>query len=155
MGTNLVLIAYGRHDDRGKLFPRTKRQIDNLKEPLQRLVGDFTSDDYRVYHDGTDPAQETAAQIGFSCGTEECKCEFLGCVSREPPDKDNLTKAFRLVEQAEQKNVVFVGDPAYVSHFARFYMTQLQKKQPAPEVTRGGAVVFRADGTLHSVLPLD
>ena len=54
MGTNLVLIAYGRHDNRGKLFPRTKRQIDNLKAPLQQLVGDFTGEDYCVYHDGTD-----------------------------------------------------------------------------------------------------
>jgi len=154
MGTNLVLIAYGRHD-RGKLFPRTRRQIDSLKEPLQRLVGDFASADCRVYHDGTDQAQETALQIGFSFGPEECECEFLSYIPRVVPDEYDLTKAYRLVEQAPQKNIFLVGDPAYVSHFARFYLARLQKPKPTAGITQGEAVVIRDDGSLHVVSPQD
>jgi hypothetical protein len=150
----LVLIAYGRHD-RGRLFPRTRRQIDSLKEPLQKLTGGLDTENYRLYHDGTDQAQETAVEIGLPYPAEECECDFLSC-TRATPDEYDMSKAFRVVEREEQKNIVFVGDQAYVSHFARFYMERMQTKKKAPPgIVPCAALVIQADGTSQLVSPHD
>jgi hypothetical protein len=154
MEATVVLIACGRHD-RGRLFPRTRRQIDNLKEPLQKLIGELDSGEYLVFHDGTNQAQETAERIGFSFHSAEGERDFLGCTAHVLPDEYELRKAFRLVEEAQQKRVIFVADQAYLSLFARFYLARLQKDNAAPGISQGDAVVIETDGTLHLVSPPD
>jgi len=154
MESTVVLIAYGRHD-RGRLFPRTRRQIDNLKEPLQKLIGDPGTGEYLVFHDGTLQAQETAERIGFSFHAEDGERDFLGCTTHTRPDEFDLGKACRLIEQAPQKKVVFVADQTYLSDLARFYLNRLQKEDATAGMSQGDAVVIETDGTLHRVSARD
>jgi hypothetical protein len=155
MGSTVVLIAYGRHD-RGRLFPKTIRQIESLKEPLQDTIGGLEEDTYNVYYDGTDQAQETAGRMGLALHTEEAAREFLGCTSHLAPDEYDLSKALKLVEQAPEKKVIFfVTDPAYVSCFAKFYLSRMQKKAVMQGITQSEAVVIETDGTLHVISPRD
>jgi DNA-binding MurR/RpiR family transcriptional regulator len=154
MGSTVVLIAYGRHD-RGKLFPKTIRQIDSLREPLQDTLGGLEEGTYNVYYDGTNQAEETAGRMGLALHTEEASREFLGCTAHLAPDEYDLTKALKLVEQAPQKYVIFVADPAYVSCFAKFYLSRMQKKVAVQGITQSEAVVIETDGTLHVISPRD
>jgi hypothetical protein len=154
MERNVVLIASGRHD-RGHLFPRAKRQVDCLKELLQKLVGTLNTGDHVAYYDGTEQAKETAERIGLSCQGEKAECEFLGGNARLAPDEYDMRKAIQLVEQTPEKSVVLVTDEAYLSRFAHLYLARLQKKDPAPGIGPGDAVVITEKGSLHHVSARD
>jgi hypothetical protein len=141
MERNVVLIASGRHD-RGRLFPRTKRQVDCLRELLQKLVGNLNPSDHVAYYDGTEQAKETAERIGLSFDGEKAECNFLGGNARLAPDEFDLGKALQLVEKTPEKNVVLVTDETYLSKFTRLYLARLKKKDPAPGICPGDAVVI-------------
>jgi hypothetical protein len=129
--------------------------VDHLKEWLQRLIGNLDGGDHVVYHDGTDQATETTERIGFPLQAEANERDYLGCTAQLAPDEYDLRKVWRLVEEAPEKNVIFITDCVYLSHFARFYLARLQKENPTPDILPGDAVVITDDGVLHHLSPRD
>jgi hypothetical protein len=144
-------MACGRND-RGKLFPRAKRQIEHLKHPIARIAGTLSIDNCMVFHDGSPEALESIALLGVPDNGER---EYLMASLKTGPDDYELNKTFRLVEEVETSIVILVLDHVYASKFSAFYLDRLEKSVEAHHLSEGEAIVIEADGTFHLLSPQD
>jgi len=151
MDKTLILMACGRND-RGKLFPRAKRQIEHLKHPIAKIAGDLDMQTCAVFHDGSPEALETISLLEVPDNGER---EFLMASLKTGPDEYELNKTFRLVEDVEKPAIVLVLDHVFASKFAAFYLDRLDKSVESHHVSEGEAVIVEADGTFHLLSPQD
>jgi hypothetical protein len=147
----LILMACGRND-RGKLFPRAKRQLEHLQHPIAKIAGNLDMHNCAVFHDGSPEAIETITIMGIPDNGER---EFLMASLKTGPDEYELNKTFRLVEDIEKPVIVLVLDHVYASQFASFYLDRLEKSVEAHHLSEGEAVIVEADGTFHLLSPQD
>jgi hypothetical protein len=147
----LILMSCGRHD-RGKLFPRSKRQIEHLKHPIAKIAGSLDMQTCAVFHDGSPEALETISLMEVPDNGER---EFLMASLKSGPDEYELNKTFRLVEDVDRPVILLVVDHIYASKFASFYLDRLEKSVETHHLTEGEAVIVEADGTFHLLSPQD
>jgi hypothetical protein len=152
--TTLVLLAYGRHD-RGNLFPKARRQLENLLPRVRRIVGEFESGKCLVFHDGTKQAEETVWRMEFPTGANQGERYFLDSPMGAGPDDFEMYKAYRLVQDAGIPIVILVTNHVYVRKFSSYYLTKIGKDAVLPQICPGDGVVIEHDGTLHPLVSHD
>jgi hypothetical protein len=151
----LVVMACGKHD-RGSLFPKARRQLENLKAALRKSLGDFDGKNSVVFHDGSPQAEATVALMGFAYESNQGERTFFFSPERNGPDEWDLNKGFELLVKTDtERTVFFVVDRKYAERFVPFYRTRLGKPVERVRFGEGDAVVFETDGTLHVLSPGD
>jgi hypothetical protein len=155
MEKRLVLVAYGRHD-RGKLFPKTRRQVHELKDSLNEIVGTMNSGNVAGFHDGTLQAEQTIDLLGLPADANLGYRDFLLCPARlGGPEEFEMVRALHVIEHLDKEIVVFAVDRLYVAKFASFYLSRLGKGEQNRSIPDGSAVVIEQDGKCHILVPLN
>jgi hypothetical protein len=151
----LVLVVCGKHD-RGHLFPKARRQVENLKAPLRKLLGEFDGNSPLVFHDGSPQAEATVALMGFPYESNQGERSFFFAPERTGPDEWDVNQAYQLIAKTDTERIVFfVVDRKFATKFAQFYQRRLGKPAEPLRLGEGDAVVFETDGTRHVLSPRD